>query len=208
MPTEIRLLADALLRDPHVVELAQSGPAATIEHILVAIHEDRKRDLLERILTAESCESAIVFMRTKHRAHRLAQQLDRAGHRAVGLQGNMSQSQRDCAMQGFQKRRFDVLVAPAVVKADRAGPQPLWDPGTRLPLGRQEAGVLDDANALRTRALGALALIERDALSLAQVVETTALAGRHVKEDVGTIARLDETKASVGKSLDRTFSHP
>ena len=57
------------------------------------------------------CDSAIVFTRTKHRARRLAQQLERAGHRAVGLQGNMSQSQRDRAMEGFRKRRFDVLVA-------------------------------------------------------------------------------------------------
>ena len=111
MPAEIRALAGGLLRDPHVVELVRSGPAETIDHALVPVREDRKRDLLEHILTKDGCESAIVFTRTKHRARRLAQQLDRAGHRAVGLQGNMSQGQRDRAMQGFRKRRFDVLVA-------------------------------------------------------------------------------------------------
>ena len=114
MPAEIRSLANTVLRNPHVVELARSGPAATIDHALVAVREDRKRDLLDRILTEDACESAIVFMRTKHRARRLAQQLDRAGHRAVGLQGNMSQSQRDRAMHGFRKRDFDVLVATDV----------------------------------------------------------------------------------------------
>jgi ATP-dependent RNA helicase RhlE len=111
MPAEIRRLADGLLQQPHVVELAQSRPAATIDHALVGVRQERKRDLLERILSEDGCESAIVFTRTKHRAKRLAQQLDRAGHRAVGLQGNMSQPQRDRAMQGFRKRRFDVLVA-------------------------------------------------------------------------------------------------
>ncbi|HJO04850.1 MAG TPA: DEAD/DEAH box helicase [Acidobacteriota bacterium] len=111
MPAEIRALADVLLRDPHVVELDHSGPATTIDHALVAVREDRKRDLLERILREDGCKTAIVFTRTKHRARRLAQQLDRAGHRAVGLQGNMSQSQRTRAMQGFRKRTFDVLVA-------------------------------------------------------------------------------------------------
>ncbi len=111
MPAEIRSLADGLLRNPQVVELAHSGPAETIDHAMVSVREDRKRDLLERILAEDACKSAIVFTRTKHRARRLAQQLDRAGHRAVGLQGNMSQSQRDRAMQGFRKRRFDVLVA-------------------------------------------------------------------------------------------------
>jgi ATP-dependent RNA helicase RhlE len=111
MPREIRSLANGMLHNPHVVELTHSGPARTIDHALVSVREDRKRDLLQRILKEDGCKSAIVFTRTKHRAKRLAQQLDKAGHRAVGLQGNMSQGQRDRAMQGFRKRRFDVLVA-------------------------------------------------------------------------------------------------
>ena len=111
MPNEIRGLANELLNKPHVVELTRSGPAPTIEHALVPIKEELKRDLLEHTLKEDGCHSAIVFTRTKHRARRLAQQLDRAGYRAVGLQGNMSQPQRDRAMDGFRKRRFDVLVA-------------------------------------------------------------------------------------------------
>jgi ATP-dependent RNA helicase RhlE len=111
MPREIRRLADEVLYEPHVVELAGTAPAATIEHALYPVAEGSKRDLLERLLGAADCESAIVFTRTKHRARRLAQQLDRCGHRAVALQGNMSQAQRDRAMRGFRERRFDVLVA-------------------------------------------------------------------------------------------------
>ena len=111
MPAEIRRLADAVLRDPHVVELASRAPAATIDHALYAVPEERKRELLERILAQDDCASAIVFTRTKHRARRLADQLGKRGHRSVALQGNMSQAQRDRAMSGFRARRFDVLVA-------------------------------------------------------------------------------------------------
>jgi ATP-dependent RNA helicase RhlE len=111
MPREIRHLADEVLYEPHVVELADTAPAETIEHALYPVPEGRKIDLLEHILAAGGCDSAIVFTRTKHRARRLAQQLDKAGHRAVGLQGNMSQAQRDRAMRGFRERRFDILVA-------------------------------------------------------------------------------------------------
>ena len=53
--------------------------------------------------------------RAKHRARRLADQLGKAGHRAVGLQGNMSQAQRDRAMRSFRQGRFDVLVATDIV---------------------------------------------------------------------------------------------
>lgn len=111
MPKDIRRLADDLLNDPHVVELANASPAGTIDHALYLVAEQRKRALLEHMLAGDDCDSAIVFTRTKHRAKRLADQLSRAGHRAVGLQGNMSQSQRDRAMRGFRSRSYDILVA-------------------------------------------------------------------------------------------------
>ncbi|MCH7667141.1 MAG: DEAD/DEAH box helicase [Acidobacteria bacterium] len=111
MPKEIRGLADRILRDPKVVDVEHSKPLETIEHALYPVESGRKVALLERILAADETASAIVFTRTKHRARRLAQQLERSGHRAVALQGNMSQAARDRAMDGFRKRRFDVLVA-------------------------------------------------------------------------------------------------
>jgi ATP-dependent RNA helicase RhlE len=111
MPKEIRHLADNLLRDPHVVELADAAPASTIDHALYLVAEQRKRDLLDHILESDECDSAIIFIRTKHRARRLAEQLSKSGYRAIGLQGNMSQGQRDRAMQGFRTRRYDILVA-------------------------------------------------------------------------------------------------
>ena len=103
--------ADRLLRDPHVVELTHSTPAPTIEHALYPVESEQKLALLERLIGREEFRSAIVFTRTKHRAKRLAKQLAGSGHRAVALQGNMSQNARDRAMNGFRKREFDILVA-------------------------------------------------------------------------------------------------
>ncbi len=111
MPEEIRHLADNLLHKPEVIELANAAPVATVDHSLYLVAERRKRELLEHVLQRDECNTAIVFTRTKHRARRLAEQLSKAGHRAVGLQGSMSQGQRDRAMKGFRSRRFDVLVA-------------------------------------------------------------------------------------------------
>ncbi len=111
MPKEIRRLADDLLNDPHVAELSDATPAGTIDHALYPVAESRKRALLEVVLKQDDCRSAIVFTRTKHRTKKLADQLKKAGHRAVGLQGNMSQNARDRAMSGFRSRRFDILVA-------------------------------------------------------------------------------------------------
>jgi len=111
MPKEIRVLADRILRDPQVVDLTRSEPALTIEHALYSAEGGQKLGLLRRLLAEDAFTSAIIFTRTKHRARRLAQQLGRLGHSAVSLQGNMSQQQRDRAMSGFRRRRFDILVA-------------------------------------------------------------------------------------------------
>ena len=111
MPREVRALADEVLQDPHVVELAHSTPASTIEQALYIVRATQKPYLLRHLMAGDDFRSAIVFLRTKHRAKRLAQQLSRAGHQAVGLEGNMTQSQRDRAMNGFRSGKYDVLVA-------------------------------------------------------------------------------------------------
>jgi len=111
MPREIRGLADGLLNEPHVVELDHSRPVATIEHALYPVDSGKKLDLLRHVMEEDGFASAIVFTRTKHRARRIARQLESAGQSAVALQGNMSQGQRDRAMQGFRDRRFKILVA-------------------------------------------------------------------------------------------------
>lgn len=115
MPPEIRRLADRILSEPHVVELADSRPAETIQHALYPVQNNRKVDLLHKLLELKDCKSAIVFTRTKHRAKSLAMQLSKAGHNAIAIQGNMSQSQRDHAMQGFRKGKYEVLVATDIV---------------------------------------------------------------------------------------------
>jgi len=111
MPKEIRHLTKEVLTDPHVVELNHHAPVETIEHSLYPVHPTRKGDLLRTLIDGDGFKTAIVFTRTKFRAKSLARKLDRDGHRAVALQGNMSQPQRDRAMAGFKSGAYDILVA-------------------------------------------------------------------------------------------------
>ena len=111
MPKEVRGLAEGILKDPHVVELANSQPAETIEHALYPVAQKRKCELLLHLVKEDEFKSAIVFLRTKHRARRLAKDLQGKGLNATCLQGNMSHAQRERAMRGFRTGRFDILVA-------------------------------------------------------------------------------------------------
>jgi ATP-dependent RNA helicase RhlE len=53
----------------------------------------------------------LVFVRTKHRVERLAEQLYKAGHSVASLQGNLSQSRRQAALDGFRSGKIKILIA-------------------------------------------------------------------------------------------------
>jgi len=111
MPEDIRQLARDVLRAPVTVEVNPSSPAATVAHALYPVEAHLKADLLLELLRRTETESVLVFTRTKHRARRLGQHLEKAGLRAASLQGNLSQNQRQEALDGFRSGRYRVLVA-------------------------------------------------------------------------------------------------
>src|SRR5690554_1850676 len=111
MPSEIAHLADEVLTDPLRVEVDHSAPAETIEHALVAVDEKLKTDLLLHMLKTQDHRSTLVFTRTKHRAKKLARQLDEANIFVAEIQGNLSQRRRQEALDGFKDGTYHVLVA-------------------------------------------------------------------------------------------------
>lgn len=111
MPPAISGLAAETLTDPVTVRIGHLAPLATVEHAIYPVSHNQKAPLLLHLLGEAGDGSVIVFTRTKHRAKNLAQQLCRSGHKATCLQGNLSQRQRQIAMDGFRRGSFQVLVA-------------------------------------------------------------------------------------------------
>ena len=111
MPAEIRGLAREILRDPATVQVDNVAPAATVTHALYPVPQHLKTPLLMQLLQHTDTESVLIFTRTKHRAKRLGEQLEKAGYTAASLQGNLSQNRRQAAMDGFRNGSFQILVA-------------------------------------------------------------------------------------------------
>ncbi len=112
MPTEVRRLADGLLRDPAQVEIA--GTRTTIPRIDQHVHvvpAAGKRALLARLLDNPALSRVIVFTRTKRTANRVAEDLERGGVVVDALHGNKSQPARQKALDSFRSGRARVLVA-------------------------------------------------------------------------------------------------
>ena len=111
MPNDIRRLIQEILHDPVTVQIGRTVPATTVSHAFYPVKQHLKTALLRELLRRTKTDSVLIFTRTKHRAERVAQQLVKAGYRATSLQGNMSQYQRQAALDGFRAGSFKVLVA-------------------------------------------------------------------------------------------------
>ena len=111
MPPDIRSLARDALRDSTIVQIGHIAPAETVSHAIYPVEQHQKTAIIKHLLGQFDPQATLVFTRTKHGAKRLAQQLDRVGHLAVSLQGNMSQNKRQQALDGFRQGRYRILVA-------------------------------------------------------------------------------------------------
>ena len=111
MPKDIRKLADSILKDPVAVQIGLVAPAETVSHALYPVSQGLKKKLLLATLEQTATGRVLVFTRTKYRARNLARDLEKHRYHVAALQGNMSQNQRQRAINGFRGGKYDILVA-------------------------------------------------------------------------------------------------
>ncbi len=110
----VKEVAQKYLRNPARIEIGSVlKPATNVELRTFEVEPDKKQELLEHLLGAET-GSFLVFVRTKHGADRVARRLIRNGHSATQIHGDRSQAQRNSALRSFTEGRHRVLVATDV----------------------------------------------------------------------------------------------
>ena len=111
MPDDIRRLSRQIMNDPKIAQVDHSMPAKTVSHALYPVSEHLKTPFLISLLKNIESESVLVFTRTKHRAKRVTDKLQRDGFKATPLQGNMTQNRRQESLNGFKSGKYQILVA-------------------------------------------------------------------------------------------------
>lgn len=108
---ELKRLIEGSMKAPEIVNIGLRAPAKTVEHALYPCPQQRKTDLLLKLLESVDANSVLIFTRTKHRADRVARQIREAGYRTAAMHANKSQNQRQIAMGEFRSGRCQILVA-------------------------------------------------------------------------------------------------
>ncbi|MGC1376901.1 MAG: DEAD/DEAH box helicase [Anaerolineales bacterium] len=110
-PAEIEQLASQSLRNPQRIILGLSRPVHTVTHALYPTPQHLKTALLLKLLKQTDTASVLIFTRTKHRAERLAKQIENAGCKVTSLHSNRTQGQRQAALKGFKSGFYQIMVA-------------------------------------------------------------------------------------------------
>ncbi len=112
MPPVIARLASEILRDPLMVQIGRrSAPAVGITQAVYPVAEHLKPALLRHLLRNTEMPSVLVFTRTKQGAKRMARGIAADGFKVGELHSNLTQPQRNRAMEAFRQGDTQILVA-------------------------------------------------------------------------------------------------
>jgi ATP-dependent RNA helicase DeaD len=112
MPDEVRKLARRHMKNPREVLIESDDlNVKEIKQLFCQADRDTKLDALLKILHDKTVQRAIVFCRTKRTTFWLTESLRRRHVNATAINGDLSQNQRDRAMEGFRSGHSRILVA-------------------------------------------------------------------------------------------------
>jgi ATP-dependent RNA helicase DeaD len=112
MPDEVRKLARRHMKNPREVLIeSEDLNVKEIKQYFCQADRDTKLDALLKILHDKNVQRAIVFCRTKRTTFWLSESLRRRRENATAINGDLSQNQRDRAMEDFRSGHSRILVA-------------------------------------------------------------------------------------------------
>ncbi len=115
MPPEILAITEKYQHDPVQIKIKSAQKTVElIQQFFFEVPMGRKTDALKLLMAAYTPSSAMIFCNTKAMVDQLTEELIKSGFRAVGLHGDMKQTQRTQVMNGFKNKASEILVATDV----------------------------------------------------------------------------------------------
>ncbi len=112
---QIKKLAYTLVKKPIRIQISPKDPISkNVEHSVVLIDMDDKRFFLERFYKEHPEAKILSFVRTRVRAERVAKAMNRASISSLILHGEMSQEDRNAALEAFRNNEKRLMIATDV----------------------------------------------------------------------------------------------
>ncbi len=109
---DIKDLAYSLVRNPIRIQISPKDPVSkNVDHAVAFIEMDDKRFFLERMIKENEGKKILVFVRTKVRAERVHNAMERVGIETLTIHGDKEQEDRLAVMEKFRTGEINVLIA-------------------------------------------------------------------------------------------------
>jgi superfamily II DNA/RNA helicase len=115
MPPRIRTMAQRILKNPEIINIAISKPAEKINQRVYSVHDHQKMQLLIHLLKEGRYESVIIFASTKEKVRNLGATLQRRGLNVQAFHSDLEQSERESIMQQFKSGQLRILVGTDIL---------------------------------------------------------------------------------------------
>ena len=115
MPNEVAKISKSYMNNPLEITVGHKNIGAeNIEHLYYNISERDRYKAVKRILDFNPNIYGLIFCRTRRTTQEVADKLLKEGYSAAPLHGDLSQIQRDKAMEKFRDKTVQILVATDV----------------------------------------------------------------------------------------------
>lgn len=112
VPSEIQYLIQRNFSNPKEIRIGEIQEDVTqVEQVYVDCDFKERFNKLCNFIAKENISQAIIFCNAKHECDKLARNLKRYGFGAMSLHGDLSQNQRDAAMEAFRNKEVKLLIA-------------------------------------------------------------------------------------------------
>jgi ATP-dependent RNA helicase DeaD len=116
LSAQVLRLAQRYMTDPeHISVTPDVVTVDRIEQRFITVDEDRKFDLLVKVLEREKPTQCIIFVERKRGADRLHRYLQEVHQNAAVTHGDLHQTKREKIMDGFRKGKITMLIATDVM---------------------------------------------------------------------------------------------
>lgn len=116
MPPAVRNLAKSYMRSPEeiIIQSHSQETLKSIRQIVVEVTDRTKQQALVSMMEQHQPYLAVIFCRTKRRAHDLNEALQKLGYMSDELHGDLTQAKREKVMRDFRSAKLQFLVATDV----------------------------------------------------------------------------------------------
>jgi len=112
MPQEVAKMVNTILRKPIKIEVKRDEPVGShIDQFIYLVEEPDKTEQLLKLLESRDFESALIFVRTKKKADKVAKAINLTNIRTKAIHSDKNQSERLKVLELFKNKEAKILVA-------------------------------------------------------------------------------------------------